>query len=92
MREGAACEAVSSEASVGGLPAVFAGYADWSGLGGGKRPGDLFADAGDVKVTDTWAHTDAGAAGGRGAAGGIEHAGASIIMKYVEIDPAYGRC
>ena len=54
-----------------------------------KRPGDLYADAGNVKVTDKWGHIPMPDRPVEEVLHRIEHAGAWIIMKHVEIDPAY---
>jgi hypothetical protein len=54
-----------------------------------KRPGDLYADAGDVKVTDKWGHIPLPDRPVIEVLDRIEHAGAWIIMKHVEVDPAY---
>src|SRR4051812_6566319 len=54
-----------------------------------KRPGDLYADAGDVKVTDKWGHIPLPDRPVEEVMNRIENAGAWIIMKHVEIDPAY---
>jgi Cupin-like domain len=54
-----------------------------------KRPGDLYADAGDVKVTDKWGHIPMPDRPVEEVLRRIEHAGAWIIMKHVESDPAY---
>ena len=54
-----------------------------------KRPGDLYADAGDVKITDKWGHIPMSDRPVEEVLHRIEHAGAWIIMKHVEIDPAY---
>jgi len=54
-----------------------------------KRPGDLYADAGDVKVTDKWGHIPLPDRPVDEVMNRIENAGAWIIMKHVEIDPAY---
>lgn len=56
-----------------------------------KRPGDLYADAGDVKVTDKWGHIPMPDRPVDEVMHRIEHAGAWIIMKHVEVDPAYAR-
>lgn len=54
-----------------------------------KRPGDLYADAGDVKVTDKWGHIAMPDRPVDEVLHRIENAGAWIIMKHVEVDPAY---
>jgi hypothetical protein len=54
-----------------------------------KRPGDLYADAGDVKVTDKWGHIPMPDRPVEEVMDRIENAGAWIIMKHVEVDPAY---
>ena len=54
-----------------------------------KRPYDLYADAGDVKVTDKWGHIPMPNRPVEEILHRIENAGAWIIMKHVEIDPAY---
>jgi len=56
-----------------------------------KRPGDLYADAGNVKVTDKWGHIPMPDRPVDEVIHRIEHAGAWIIMKHVEIDPAYAK-
>lgn len=56
-----------------------------------KRPGDLYADAGDVKVTDKWGHIPMPDRPVDEVLHRIENAGAWIIMKHVEIDPAYAK-
>ena len=54
-----------------------------------KRPHDLYADAGDVKVTDKWGHIPMPDRPVEEVLHRIENAGAWIIMKHIEIDPAY---
>ncbi|GAC1670174.1 MAG: hypothetical protein NVS9B4_26190 [Candidatus Acidiferrum sp.] len=54
-----------------------------------KRPGDLYADAGDVKVTDKWGHIALADRPIVEVLDRIENAGAWIIMKHVEVDPRY---
>lgn len=54
-----------------------------------KRPNDLYADAGDVKVTDKWGHIPMPDRPVEEVIERIEKAGAWIIMKHVEVDPAY---
>lgn len=54
-----------------------------------KRPGDLYADAGNVKITDKWGHIPMPDRPVEEVLHRIEHAGAWIIMKHVEVDPAY---
>jgi hypothetical protein len=56
-----------------------------------KRPGDLYADAGDVKVTDKWGHIPMPDRPVDEVMNRIENAGAWIIMKHVEINPAYAK-
>lgn len=54
-----------------------------------KLPGDLYADAGDVKITDKWGHIPMPDRPVEEVLNRIENAGAWIIMKHVEVDPAY---
>ena len=54
-----------------------------------KRPNDLYADAGDVKVTDKWGHIPMPDRPVEEVLNRIENAGAWIIMKHVEVNPAY---
>ena len=54
-----------------------------------KRPGDLYADAGDVKVTDKWGQIPLPDRPVVEVLDRIQNAGAWIIMKHVEVDPAY---
>lgn len=54
-----------------------------------KRPGDLYADTGDVKVTDKWGNIPLIDRPIDEVIDRIQSAGAWIIMKHVEIDPAY---
>ena len=54
-----------------------------------KRPNDLYYDAGDVKVTDKWGRIPVPDRPVDQIIDRIENAGAWIIMKHVDIDPAY---
>jgi hypothetical protein len=54
-----------------------------------KRPGDLYADVGEVKITDKWGQIPLPDRPVEEVIDRIQNAGAWIIMKHVEIDPAY---
>jgi len=54
-----------------------------------RRPGDLYADTGDVKVADKWGEIPLVDRPIDEVLDRIQSAGAWIIMKHVEIDPAY---
>ena len=54
-----------------------------------KRRGDLYADTGDVKVTDKWGKIPLVDRPIDEVIERIQTAGAWIIMKHIEIDPAY---
>ena len=55
----------------------------------GKRPGDVYLDAGDVSITDKWGGVPVPDVPVDEVVRRIEHAGAWIVMKHVEADPAY---
>jgi Cupin-like domain len=54
-----------------------------------KRPNDLYVNAGDVKVTDSWDSVPMPERPVAEILRRIETAGAWIIVKHVEVDPAY---
>jgi hypothetical protein len=54
-----------------------------------KRRGDCYADTGDVKVTDKWGNIPLVDRPIDEVIDRIQSAGAWIIMKHIEIDPAY---
>jgi len=54
-----------------------------------QRPGDFYSDAGDVRVDQKWGQIPLTDLSPEDVVARIEHAGAWIIMKHVETDPAY---
>lgn len=55
-----------------------------------RRSGDVYFDAGDVRVGDKWGGIPVPDQPVEDVIRRIEHAGAWIIMKHVELNPAYG--
>jgi hypothetical protein len=53
------------------------------------RPGDFYSDSGDVHVDQKWGQIPVTELSAEEVIERIEHAGAWIIMKHVELDPAY---
>lgn len=56
-----------------------------------KRPGDLYYDAGDVRVDQKWGTIPVTSMTHEEVLSRIETAGAWLIMKHVEEDPRYGK-
>lgn len=56
-----------------------------------KRHGDLYADVGDLSLTDKWGSVPAPTMPIPEIIERIETAGAWIVLKHVEVDPAYKR-
>ncbi|VTZ27770.1 conserved hypothetical protein [Methylocella tundrae] len=56
-----------------------------------KRSGDLYADVGDLSLTDKWGSVPAPTMPIPEIIERIETAGAWVVLKHVEVDPAYKR-